>query len=210
MASLLETQPLRTSALVRGEAALLSLGLPPEEQDQLKAFLAAAADPDAAIHYLVRLKQHQREALERLMQSPSGLQYFVTITSFSRFLSEEILQNPQWLEEVSAMNRVLTASEYKKRLGKFLKSQLGGTPLAFSLALFRRQQILRILLRDVLGLGSVSETTEELSNLADAILHISYKRIRADLAARHGTPRYIDENGEAAECGMSVIALGKL
>src|SRR5580700_3484193 len=210
MASLLETQPLRKPAQVRGEAALLSLGLPPEEQDRLKAFLAAAADPDAASHYLVRLKQHQREALERLMQSPSGLQHFVTVTSFSRFLSEEILQNPQWLEEVSAMNRVLTASEYKKRLGKFLKSQPEGKPLAFSLALFRRQQILRILLRDVLGLSSVSETTEELSNLADAILHISYKRIRTDLVARHGEPRYVDESGESRECGMSVIALGKL
>jgi glutamate-ammonia-ligase adenylyltransferase len=210
MASLLETQPLRKPALVRGENALLSLGLPPAEQDRLKAFLAAAADPDAAIHYLLTLKQHQREALERLVHSPSGLQHFVTVTSFSRFLSEEILQNPQWLEEVSAMNSVLTASEYKKRLGKFLKTQAEGKPLAFSLALYRRQQILRILLRDVLGLSSVSETTEELSNLADAILHISYKRIRAVLAARHGTPRYIDDNGEARECGMSVIALGKL
>ena len=79
-----------------------------------------------------------------------------------------------------------------------------------SLALFRRQQILRILLRDVLGFGSLSETTEELSNLADAILHISYKRIRADLVARHGTPRFVDEEGEVRECGMSVIALGKL
>jgi [glutamine synthetase] adenylyltransferase / [glutamine synthetase]-adenylyl-L-tyrosine phosphorylase len=211
MPSLLETQPLRKPGLVRGEAALLSLGLPPEEQARLKAYLGAAADPDAAIHYLLSLKQqYQGDALERLMRSPSGLQYFVTVTSYSRFLSEEILQNPQWLEEVSAMNRVLTASEYKKRLGKFLRSQPDGTRLALSLALFRRQQILRLLLRDVLGLSSVSETTEELSNLADAILHISYKRIRADLIARHGTPRYIDENGEARECGMSVVALGKL
>jgi glutamate-ammonia-ligase adenylyltransferase len=210
MASLLETQPLRKPALVRGEAALLSLDLPPEEQARLKAFLAAAADPDAAIHYLLSLKQQQREALERLAHSPSGLQHFVTVASFSRFLSEEILQNPQWLEEVSAMNRALIASEYKKRLGKFLRSQPEGKPLAFSLALFRRQQILRILLRDALGLGSLSETTEELSNLADAILHISYKRIRAELVSRHGTPRYVDENGEARECGMSVIALGKL
>jgi glutamate-ammonia-ligase adenylyltransferase len=210
MASLLETQPLRKPALVRGEAALLSLGLPPEEQDRLKTFLAAAADPDAAVHYLLSLQQHQREALQRLVHSPSGLQHFVTVTSFSRFLSEEILQNPQWLEEVSALDRLLTAGEYKKRLGKFLRSQPPGQPLAFSLALFRRQQILRILLRDVRGLSSVSETTEELSNLADAILHISYKRIRANLAARHGTPRYIDGNGESRECGMSVIALGKL
>jgi len=210
MASLLETQPLRTPALVRGEAALQSLDLPSEEQDRLKAYLGAAIDPDAAIHYLFRLKQHQPKALERLLQSPAGLQHFVTVTSFSRFLSEEILQNPQWLEDVSAMERVLTAGDYKKRLGKFLRSQPEEKPLAFSFALFRRQQILRILLRDVLGLGGLSETTEELSNLADAILHISYKRIRADLAARHGTPRYVDENGETRECGMSVIALGKL
>src|SRR5580700_5041583 len=210
MPSLLESMALRLPALVRGEAALLSLGFSNEEQDQVKVLLASSADPDAAGHYLVKLWQQHPDALHRMVQTQPVLKHLLTVASFSRFLSEEILQNPQWLEEVSAMNRVLTASEYKKRLGKFLKSQPEGKPLAFSLALFRRQQILRILLRDVLGLGSLSETTEELSNLADAILHISYKRIRAELAARHGTPRYIDELGEARECGMSVIALGKL
>jgi [glutamine synthetase] adenylyltransferase / [glutamine synthetase]-adenylyl-L-tyrosine phosphorylase len=210
MASLLETQPLRKPAVARGEAALLSLELSPEEQDRLKAYLGAAPDPEAAVHYLVSLKQHHRDALERLAHSPAGLQHFVTVASFSRFLSEEILQNPQWLEDVPAMNRLLTASEYKKRLGKFLKEPEAERPLALSLALFRRQQILRILLRDVLGLGSLSETTEELSNLADAILHVSYKRIRADLVARHGEPRWVDDNGDTQACGMSVIALGKL
>jgi glutamate-ammonia-ligase adenylyltransferase len=210
MQSLLETMPLRKLAPARGEAALISLGLPNEEQDQLKMLLASAADPDAAIHYLVSLKQKHPDAFERMVQTPAVQKYLITVASFSRFLSEEILQNPQWLEEVSGMNRVLTAGEYKKRLGKFLKHQPEGTPLAFSLALFRRQQILRILLRDVLGLASISETTEELSNLADAILHVSYKRIRADLVERHGAPRYVDADGEVRECGMSVIALGKL
>src|SRR5580692_8493749 len=169
MASLLDTMPLRKPALARGEAALLSLALTPEEQDQVKVLLASAADPDAAIHYLVSLKQKQPAAFERLVQSPSVLKYLIAVASFSRFLAEEILQNPQWLEEVSGMSRVLTAAEYKKRLGKFLKSGPEGKPLALALALFRRQQILRILLRDVLAFGSLSETTEELSNLADAI-----------------------------------------
>ena len=210
MPSLLETMPLRKPALARGEAALLSLGLSTEEQDQVKVLLASAADADAAIHYLVSLKQKQPDAFSRLVQTPALLKYLIAVASFSRFLSEELLQNPQWLEEIAGMSRVLTAAEYKKRLGKFLKQQPDGKPLALSLALFRRQQILRILLRDVLGLGSLSETTEELSNLADAILHISYKRIRADLVARHGTPRFVDGDGEVRECGMSVIALGKL
>jgi len=210
MASLLESKPLRRPALVRGEAALLSLHLPGAEHARIKAYLLAAADPDAAIHYLLSLKQRRQDTFERLVHSPSGLPHFVTVTSFSRFLSEELLQNPQWLEEVSEMDRVLTAAEYKRRLGKFLKSQPEPEPLPFSLALFRRQQILRILLRDALGAGSLSETTEELSNLADAILHVGYKRIVAELASRHGTPRYLDQNGEARKCGMSVIALGKL
>jgi [glutamine synthetase] adenylyltransferase / [glutamine synthetase]-adenylyl-L-tyrosine phosphorylase len=210
MPSLLDTLPSRKSATARGEAALLSLGLSNPEQDQLKVLLASSADPDAAIHYLVSLRQKQTDAFTHLLRTPSALKYLITAASFSRFLSEEILQHPEWLEEVSGMSRVLTASEYKKRLGRFLKNQPEGKPLAWSLALFRRQQILRILLRDVLGFGSLSETTEELSNLADAILHISYKRIRADLVARHGTPRYVDEDGEVWECGMSVIALGKL
>jgi [glutamine synthetase] adenylyltransferase / [glutamine synthetase]-adenylyl-L-tyrosine phosphorylase len=210
MPRLLEALPLPKAALAPGEAAALALALSPEQQDQLKMLLASAADPDSAIHYLVSLRQQQPDAFHRLVQSHSGLKYLITVASFSRFLSEEILQNPQWLEEITGMSRVLTAGEYKKRLGRFLKHQPDSKPLALSLALFRRQQILRILLRDVLGLGSLSETTEELSNLADAILHVSYKRIRADLVARHGTPRYIDAEGEVRECGMSVIALGKL
>ena len=69
MASLLETQPLRKPLLPVEKRASLS-GLPAEEQDRLKAYLTAAADPDAAMHYLVSLKQHHREALERLVQSP--------------------------------------------------------------------------------------------------------------------------------------------
>jgi glutamate-ammonia-ligase adenylyltransferase len=172
--------------------------------------LKSAADPDTAVHYLASLKHQQSDAFERLARSQAGLKYLIAIFSHSRFLSDEVLQNPQWVEQLTDMNRVLTAVEYKKRLGKFLNLRRTETPNALSLALFRRQQILRILLRDVLGLGALSETTEELSNLADAILDVSYKRIRAQLIARHGVPRYVDENGERHECGMSVVALGKL
>lgn len=210
MPSLLETLPRRTSALAREEAALLSLGLTDPQSSQLRMLLASAADADAAVHYLVSLKQSRPDAFGRLLDEPAQMKYFIAAASFSRFLSEELLQNPQWLAELGSMNRVLSAAEYKKRLGKFLKHEPENKPLALSLALFRRQQILRILLRDVLGQASLSETAEELSNLADAILHMAYKHIRAGLVARHGTPRYVDENGERQECGMSVIALGKL
>ena len=62
------------------------------------------------------------------------------------------------------------------------------------------------MLRDVLGQASLSDVTEEISNLADAILDLTYHRIREELTARHGVPRLAD----GSPCGFTVISLGKL
>jgi len=209
MSSLLETIAFRQLRRAQSEMAVLESGLPPAIQNTLEVLLASAADPDAAVHYLVSLKQQKPDAFDTLARSQSGLQNLIVAFSHSGFLSDEILQNPQWIEQLSDMGRALSAEEYNKRLAAFLDRQ-PGTSVALSLALFRRQQILRILLRDVCGICNLPETTEELSNLADAILDVSYQRIRADLVGRHGVPRYVDAGGQAHECGMSVIALGKL
>ncbi len=210
MSSLLETIAFRQPRRAQGEIAALVGGLPSSTQTQIEVLLGSSADPDAALHYLASLKHQHPDAFKRLVQSQTRLQQSIAVFSNSRFLADEILQNPQWMEELADMDRVLLAGEYKKRLILFLEHQSAGTPEALSLALFRRQQILRILLRDILGLCALSETTEELSNLADAILDVSYERIRAELVSKHGVPRYVDENGQPRECFMSVIALGKL
>jgi glutamate-ammonia-ligase adenylyltransferase len=81
----------------------------------------------------------------------------------------------------------------------------GSIPQALDLARFRRRQLLRIVLRDILGLAALAEVTEELSNLADATLDFAYQRIRDALVVRHGAPRSPD-----GACGFSIISLGKL
>ncbi|MDQ1470365.1 MAG: [glutamine synthetase] adenylyltransferase / [glutamine synthetase]-adenylyl-L-tyrosine, partial [Bryobacterales bacterium] len=75
-----------------------------------------------------------------------------------------------------------------------------GLPRPVDLALFRRRQILRIVLRDVLKFADLSETAEDLSNLADAMLNVTLRAVRRDVARTHG------EIGNQ----LSVIALGKL
>ena len=210
MSSLLETIAFRQPRRSQDAIAAVINGLPESTQHYIELLLVSAADPDASVHYLASLKHGHPGAFLRLALSHASLQYLIAVFSHSRFLSDEILQNPQWIDQLGDMDRVLLATEYNKRLTDFLELQPPGTPEALSLALFRRQQILRILLRDILGFCTLSDTTEELSNLADAILDVSYRRIRSDLIARHGVPRYIDDTGESRECGMSVIALGKL
>ncbi|HEX6897920.1 MAG TPA: glutamine-synthetase adenylyltransferase [Bryobacteraceae bacterium] len=210
MATLLETISFRQPRRAQSELAAIGEGLAAGVQNQIETLLVSAADPDAALHYLLSLRQKKAEAFATLVQSPQCLQYLIAVFSYSRFLSDELLQNPQWIEQLGDIQRSISTLEYRKRLIAMLKRQADGIPPALSLALFRRQQILRILLRDVLGLCSLSETTEELSHLADAILDVSYRRIRDEFVTRHGVPRFIDERGESQACGMSVIALGKL
>lgn len=210
MPSLLESIAFREPARARRELASLASDFSSQIHNQVEILLAAAPDPDRAVHYLTSLKQQHPDAFVRLSRTPATLHYLITVFAYSHFLSDEILQNPQWIEQLGDMDRVLSADDYAEKLVEFLGSSAVGAPPPFSLALFRRQQILRILLRDVLGFCSLSDTTEELSNLADAILDVSYRRIRHELTARHGTPRHVDENGATQECGMAVIALGKL
>lgn len=210
MASLLESISFRQPRRAQGELSAALLGLPPAVQTYIETLLVSTADPDAGVHYLASLHQQKPDAFRELAQSQPFLQYLIAVFSNSRFLSEELLQNPQWIQQLADMDRALVASEYEQRLDLALRNQPAGTPVPLTLALFRRQQILRILVRDVLGLCALPETTEELSNLADAILDVSYQHIRAELIARHGQPKYIDEKGQPRDCGMSVIALGKL
>ncbi|MGH9632904.1 MAG: glutamine-synthetase adenylyltransferase [Bryobacteraceae bacterium] len=187
--------------------------LPEDTQSKIGSLLTSCADPDTALHYLGRLYQDQPDAFLRLCGSATGLQYAVAVFCYSRFLSEEILQHPHWIEDVIAsqsLYRVISTEDIASELDGFLGGDTHEPPPALSLAVFRRKRLLRILIRDVLGLATLSEITEEISNLADAILHVTYQRIRNSLVKRHGKPRNEAASRSNSECGFSVLALGKL
>ncbi len=180
-------------------------GLDRGTAEHIERIVASSGDPDAACHYLIRIRERQPEAFRRIAESRTALLYVITAFAHSRFLSEELLQNPQWIEDLVArddMQLVLRTDEYTSRLRTALWA-VGeqSARAALALALFRRESILRILLRDVLSFATLPEITEELSNLADAILEVAYSRIHDELAARFGAP---------GNSGFAVIALGKL
>lgn len=75
---------------------------------------------------------------------------------------------------------------------------------------YRRRSLLRILLRDVMGYSTLAQTTGEISALADAMVHWSYRQLRMEAVKQYGEPRlqYGASGGESAE--LSILALGKL
>lgn len=181
-----------------------------------RILVSSSPDPALCEHYLRSFQQRHADAFQRLSSSPSGLQYLVAVFSHSRFLSETILQFPDWIESlVSSQDlfRVLSAEEFELRVNQAIGKGDGIQDTrvdARRFALFRRRELLRILIRDVLSHATLPEVVEEISNLADAILDVAYRRIRSALELRFGKPFCTGPNGRREECGFSVIALGKL
>ena len=149
----------------------------PTAPTQLSSLVERSPDPGQVLLYLGKLQESHPAHFARFLDSPSTLQSLLAVFSYSRFFSEEVVKQPDWIETMDRLDQVITVEGYAALIGP-----------GESLAHFRRRQILRILIRDVLDLGTLSEITAELSNLADAILQAAL------------TPHL----------GIAVIALGKL
>jgi len=130
--------------------------------ERIKALLAASADRHGAEYYLAEFHARHPNLLAQIAATRPRLQWLITMFGFSRFLSEELLQHPDWLNDVPDVYRVLTVSDYSERLAWFLAERSAGVS-ALDLALFRRREIFRIAVRDALNFGTLSEITEELS-----------------------------------------------
>jgi glutamate-ammonia-ligase adenylyltransferase len=186
--------------------AIAALGkLPPDVLRVVQALLHSLPNRDDSVHYLKRLLAEAPDAARAIAGNLIALRYALTIFSWSRFLSECVIRHPEWLVEISTahdLHRGFLAEDYERALQQSLR---GAAPRPVDLALFRRRQLLRIVLRDALRYADLSETAEDLSNLADAILNVTWRAVRRDLIRERDAG--MNENQHA---GFSVIALGKL
>ena len=201
----LRNYPFRDPRRAHSEMRALEASLAEETRTHMDQLLASSPAPEQALHHFVTLRERHPSAFARLTASTDGLRYLVAVFAHSGFLAEELLQRPQWAGDLMSsqdLERVLTAEEYRERL---LAQLPRGIPAPLLLARFRRQQILRILVRDVLGFGELPEITAELTALADAIVDVAYERIHQSLVEHYGTPR--SSSGAAR---FAVIALGKM
>ncbi|MDE3198763.1 MAG: glutamine-synthetase adenylyltransferase, partial [Acidobacteriota bacterium] len=162
----------------------------------VEALLPSLPNREGALHFLNRLLAEVPEPGLRIVSDRSTLRLALTAFSYSHFLSEAVLSHPDWLIEIGAkkdLHHGFLREQYEQQLLEALPQ--GTKPRPIDLALFRRKQILRIVLRDVLRYADLSETAEDLSNLADAIVNVTWSAIRQELSIRNP---------------FSVIALGKL
>jgi glutamate-ammonia-ligase adenylyltransferase len=148
----------------------------------------------------------------RLLKNNGLLSDVLTLTSFSPLFATTLLQNPEyvsWMGKHRQESKVRDKEELLESLARFsmTNSQVEPTEL---LARFRRRELLRIYLRDIRGLGTIAEITEEISHLADAILEYALRLARQELDNRFGNPLELDGKGRSKPAKFCVVALGKL
>jgi glutamate-ammonia-ligase adenylyltransferase len=169
-------------------------------------------DTRGARLFFAQLSEKFTAEAKKLAKNEGLLSDVLTLAAFSPLFSTTILQNPDyisWLNRQRISSKVCAKEEILESLARFALVN-SGVETNILLARFRRRELLRIYLRDIRGLGTIVEITEEISNLADAILEYALRIARQELDNRYGNPLVIDEKGRDKSAQFCVVALGKL
>ena len=159
-----------------------------------------------------RLAADDARAAARLVRDEGLLADALALAAWSPLLGTTLAQNPEylnWLARERADTHVRTTEELGESLARFALTHSQVEPQVL-LARFRRRELLRIYLHDLRRTNSIVETTEELSNLADAVLAYALNLARQELDNRHGAPLCTDTRGRKTTASFCVVALGKL
>ena len=181
--------------------------LPPS----MTLLLRQAPDPDAGLSFLERYCQLDEQTCRAISESPTQLDAAMAVFAQSRYFSETLLRRPRLLEWATAPERfdqVISAAELRSEIG-WINPHADEERAALILAAFKRAHLLRIALRDLLGVAQLGEVVYELSNLADALIQAGHDFLRDKLKSRFGIPLISLESG-ALEDRFVVLALGKL
>ncbi|HEU5313135.1 MAG TPA: bifunctional [glutamate--ammonia ligase]-adenylyl-L-tyrosine phosphorylase/[glutamate--ammonia-ligase] adenylyltransferase [Candidatus Udaeobacter sp.] len=138
----------------------------------LLGWLARTADPDATLNQFVRLVEGyglRSLFFELLVANPRLLELVVKTFDASRFAGELLIRRPQLLEDITrdpTFGEPRSVPENLQRLDSLGADENNLDPIRA----YRQRQLLRIVLRDALGLIQPAATFAELSDVAEACL----------------------------------------
>jgi len=148
----------------------------------LLEWLARAADPDATLNQFVRFVEAYglRSLLfELLVTNPRLLELLVKTFDASRFAGDLLIRHPQLLEEITRDPAFYQPRSIDDNLRRLESSGANASKLD-PVRAYRRRQLLRIVLRDALGLTDPLAVFNELSDLAEACLLFTTRLLGAE------------------------------
>ncbi len=179
----------------------------------LPSLLAESPDPDSALILFDRLISESPGELTQVLDQHNVLaHYAIVIFGHSRFLGETLIQNTEILQSFLRERNLdlsFSAAHFQESLSRF-RALSFESDVSLLLARFKRREYLRIMLRDVLKIAPLAETTAEISALADVLIDEALRDAESALQRRYGTPQHLDAEGRLVDTHFSVLSLGKL
>ena len=179
----------------------------------LVALLPASPAADAVVNQFERLTESSTaELLTLLDKHPSLVHYAVVVFGYSAWLGETLIHNPDLFYAMlrdRSLDRSHSREEFQESFAR-MRSRSFETDTAALLARFKRREYVRIMLRDVLGIAPLAETTAEISALADVLIEEALREVQTQLQHRFGSPQALDPQGRMIDARFAVLSLGKL
>jgi glutamate-ammonia-ligase adenylyltransferase len=216
-------QPYGLHRIRDADTNLQSMAGDPHQRRQLAEILPAlleaigrTADPDQALNHWERWLASgvsRSAVLEYLRSAPRMLDLVCAIFGNSDSLAFTLVRDPlllYWLAQQNVLSTAPTRAGMERMIRQSLEGVTATELRLDALRRFRRREMLRIGVRDLVRLADVVETTASLSDLASVLIDAAYRIVDADLRARHGIPMHQNQQGRWVETGFTVIAMGKL
>jgi glutamate-ammonia-ligase adenylyltransferase len=183
---------------------------------ELLTSVSQTANPDQALNHWERYLQagvNRAQLFEYLAGSPRMLALVCHIFGNSDSMAQTLIRDPllvYWLAEQQVLKRGPSRLALERALRAMLENVTAVELKLEAIRRFRRREMLRIGVRDLLRLADVRKTTAALSDLACVLIQAAYEVVQADLRGRYGTPMCRDAAGRLVESGFAVVAMGKL
>ena len=167
-------------------------------------------NPDMALRYLSAFtdKVGARSSYYTMFaEKPSTLEALTRVCGTSLYLADMLIANPELFDLLTVPTLIERSKTLTEKQTEALQI-IAETPEGRMLSMLRRyknDEIWRIALRNILGNATLPTTTEELSDLAEAVLQAIYPEIEAEMREAHGTP--LDPDGTPVT--FAIIAMGK-
>jgi glutamate-ammonia-ligase adenylyltransferase len=141
-------------------------------EPELLTWSSSMAEPDAALNRFVRfVDAYGTRGLlfEIMLASPKLLELLVRLFDASAIYSEAVIRRPELIEEITR-GKTLGMSLSKEQFLEGLSGKDEDFPPLDWVRVYRTSAVVRILLRDILGIASQEDLQLEMTNLAEACL----------------------------------------
>lgn len=184
--------------------------------DELLDCLGRSPDPDQALTYFERFTKasyNKAQLFSYLKASPYTLWLLAKLLASSPFLSEILIRTPPylyWIAGPGILEGRRTKGELARELSGVLRTLKTREGQLRTLSVFKRKELLRIGVSDLLGRSSVAQTTGALTVLAEVLIQQIYEWCDQLLQEQYGPPMRRPRGKRRGRAAFAILGMGKL